>query len=130
VGERLDAADPGEQEVQIEEGIALGSGPADAALAVDEDRRVELHLLEVVVGLEAPGVAVAAVREESHRQAAERVRPREFLGRGAADGEHVHVLASELVAALLDGEEMLHAVRTTRIATGPSPCPRGVRGWP
>src|SRR5437868_15532362 len=65
------APDRLQQELHIGERVAAGALPVDAALGIDEDRRVELDLFEVVVGGEAAGVLVIAVGEQADRQTTE-----------------------------------------------------------
>jgi hypothetical protein len=52
------------QERNVTEGIAAGAGPVDAALLVNQDGGMQLHFLEIVIGMEAVGVGEMVVRKQ------------------------------------------------------------------
>src|SRR5260370_15456507 len=50
------------QEGRVAERVATDPGPVDAALLVDQDRRMQLHSFEIVEGMEAMCVGVMIIR--------------------------------------------------------------------
>ena len=57
-----------DQEVYVLERIAAGALPMHAALRVDQDRRVQLELLEVIKGRETSHIFVILVGQKSRAQ--------------------------------------------------------------
>ena len=53
------------------ERIAAEARPVDPALLIDQDGRVQLDILEIVVGMEAPRVGMIRVRQQPRGQIAE-----------------------------------------------------------
>ena len=57
-----------EQKVKLLEGLAAVARPMNLARLIDQNRRMQFHLFEIVVGLEAPGICKLDVREQPKRQ--------------------------------------------------------------